>query len=231
MTKKIKDKPKQNIDTKSSNILYLGIGASAGGLDALKKFLSNIPNQSGMAFIIVQHMDPTHKSGLANILKRSTSLKVLQVEDGVQILPNHVYIIPPNKDMGIIEGKLQLMEPIEPHGLRMPINYFFTSLAQDQRDKSVGIILSGFGSDGSIGLKDIKTHGGICIAQDPSTAISDGMPISAINTGLIDMVLAPEEIPEKLIAYSNSSSKILKKILTPEDESIQSLRKIFSNKK
>lgn len=227
MTKKIKDKPKQNIDTKSSNILYVGIGASAGGLDALKKFLSNIPNQSGMAFIIVQHMDPTHKSSLVNILKRSTSLKVLQVEDGVQIMPDHVYIIPPNNDMGIIEGKLQLMEPIEPHGLRMPINYFFTSLAQDQQDKSVGIILSGFGSDGSIGLKAIKAHGGICIAQDPSTAISDGMPTSAINTGLIDMVLAPEEIPEKLKAYSNSSSKILKKILTPEDESIQALRKIF----
>ena len=119
------------------------------------------------------------------------------------------------------------MEPIEPHGLRMPINYFFTSLAQDQQDKSVGIILSGFGSDGSIGLKAIKAHGGICIAQDPSTAISDGMPTSAINTGLIDMILTPEEIPEKLITYSNSSSKILKKILTPEDESIKSLRKIF----
>jgi len=227
MTKKIEDKPKQNSDFKSSNILYVGIGASAGGLDALKKFLSNIPDQRGIAFIIVQHMDPTHKSGLVNILEHSTSLKVLKVEDGVQVLPNQVYIIPPNKDMGIIRGRLQLMEPIEPHGLRMPINYFFTSLAQDQQDKSVGIILSGFGSDGSIGLKAIKAHGGICIAQDPSTAISDGMPTSAINTGLIDMILTPEEIPEKLITYSNSSSKILKKILTPEDESIKSLRKIF----
>src|SRR5664280_313499 len=216
MTGKIEKKLKGTISRNSSKFLYVGVGASAGGLDALRKFLSNIPENSGMAFIIVQHMDPTHKSGLVDILARYTSMKVLQVEDGVQVLPDHVYIIPPNKDMGLLDGKLQLMEPVEPHGFRKPINYFFTSLAQDQRDKSVGIILSGFGSDGSIGLKAIKAHGGICIAQDPSTAISDGMPTSAINTGLIDMVLAPEEIPEKLKAYSNSSSKILKKILTPE---------------
>lgn len=227
MSKKIDDKIKQNTHVNSSKFLYVGIGASAGGLDALKKFLSKIPDQSGMAFIIVQHMDPTHKSGLVNILKRSTEMKVSQVEDGVQVQPNHVYIIPPNKDMGIIEGKLQLMEPVEPHGLRMPINYFFTSLAQDQQDKSVGIILSGFGSDGSLGLKAIKANGGICFAQDPSTAGSEGMPSSAINTGMVDIVLAPEEMPEKLLAYVRSSSKILKKILTPEDETIQALRKIF----
>ena len=101
--------------------------------------------------------------------------------------------------MGILNGKLQLMDPTEPHGLRLPINYFFKSLAQDQKDKSVGIILSGFGTDGSIGLKAIKANGGICIAQDPSTAGSDGMPNSAINTGLVDMILSPEEMPKKLI--------------------------------
>ena len=154
-------------------------------------------------------------------------MKVMEVVDGVQVLPEHVYIIPPNKDMGILNGKLQLMEPIEPHGLRLPINYFFTSLAQDQKDKSVGIILSGFGTDGTIGLKAIKAHGGICIAQDPSTAGSDGMPNSAINTGLVDMILSPEEMPKKLLSYQKSSHNILKKILTPEDKTLQSLRKIF----
>ena len=226
MAEKIEKKFK-NINLNPSRFLYVGIGASAGGLDALKKFLSNIPKNSGMAFIIVQHMDPTHKSGLVNILGNYTNLKVLEIVDGVQVESEHVYIIPPNKDLGILEGKLQLMEPIEPHGLRMPINYFFTSLAQDQTDKCVGIILSGFGTDGSLGLKSIKANGGICIAQDPSTAGSDGMPTSAINTGLVDIILAPEEMPEKLASYKKSSSKILKKILTPEDRNIQALRKIF----
>ncbi len=157
----------------------------------------------------------------------STSMQVQQVEDGVQAKPEHVYIIPPNKELGILDGKLQLMEPTESHGLRMPINYFFTSLAQDQKDRSVGVILSGFGSDGSIGLKTIKANGGICIAQEPSTASSEGMPMSAINTGLVDMVLTPEEMPEKLITYRKSSRKVLKKILTPEDKTVQVLRKIF----
>ena len=227
MTKRIEKNSKEIIDRDSSNFLYVGVGASAGGLDAIEKLLSNIPENSGNAFIIVQHMDPTHKSGLVNILSRYTTMKVLQVEDGVQVKPDHVYIIPPNKDMGLLNGKLQLMEPLEPHGLRMPINYFFTSLAQDQEDKSIGIILSGFGSDGSIGLKAIKANGGICIAQDPTTAGSDGMPNSAINTGYVDIVLAPEEMGEKLLSYKKSSSKIIKKILTPEDETVQALMKIF----
>ena len=227
MAKNIQNKLKNGTNQNSSKFLYIGIGASAGGLDALKKFLSNIPENSGMAFIIVQHMDPTHKSGLVNILSHYTKIKVEEVIDGVQIKPDHVYIIPPNKDMGILDGKLQLMEPIEPHGLRMPINYFLTSLSQDQQDRSVGVILSGFGTDGSIGLKAIKANGGLCIAQDPSTAGSEGMPTSAINTGLVDIILAPEEMPSKLLSYKKSSSKILKKILTPEDKTIQTLRKIF----
>ena len=217
----------ERVKKDASKFLYVGIGASAGGLDALKNLLSNVPENNGMAFIIVQHLDPTHKSGLVNILSRYTSMNVMEVVDGVQVLPEHVYIIPPNKDMGILDGNLQLMEPTEPHGLRMPINYFFSSLAQDQKDKSVAIILSGFGSDGSIGLKDIKTHGGICIAQDPSTAGSDSMPNSAINTGLVDMILSPEEMPQKLLSYKKSSNIIFQKMLTPEDKTIQTLRKIF----
>lgn len=211
----------------SSNFFYVGLGASAGGLDAFEKFLSNIPEKSGMAFIIVQHMDPTHKSGLVNILSRFTKLKVQEVTDGVEVLPDNIYIIPPNKEMGMLEGKLQLMEPIEPHGLRMPINYFFSTLAQDQEERSVGVILSGFGSDGSIGIKAIKANGGITIAQDPTTAGSDGMPNSAISTGHVDIVLPPEEMPEKIQSYKNSSNKIIKKILSTEDITEQALMKIF----
>lgn len=128
-----KEELKGSINRDLSKFLYVGIGASAGGLDALQRFLSNIPENSGMAFIIVQHMDPTHKSGLVNILSRYTPMEVQEVVDGVQVLPDHVYIIHPNRDMGILNGKLQLIEPIEPHGLRLPINYFFTSLGQDQK--------------------------------------------------------------------------------------------------
>jgi len=227
MTRKKEEKLKEKSNHNSSNFFYVGIGSSAGGLDALQKFLSNVPENSGMAYIIVQHLDPVHKSALVDILSRSTSMEVMEVVDGVQVTSNHVYIIPPNKDMGILNGKLQLMEPLHPHGLRLPINYFFTSLAQDQQDKSIGIILSGYGSDGTVGLKAIKSKGGIIVAQDPSTAGSDGMPTSAINTGMVDLVLKPEEMPEKLISDTKSSKKILKKILTPEDETIQALRKIF----
>ena len=115
-----------NVSKDSSKFLIVGIGASAGGLEAIKKLLENIPENNGMAFIIVQHMDPTHKSGLVNILSGYTSMEVMEVVDGVQVLPENVYIIPPNKDMGILDGKLQLMDPTEPHGLRLPINYFFT---------------------------------------------------------------------------------------------------------
>lgn len=224
-TKK-KDVTKNDVNT-SSKFLYVGIGASAGGLDALKKLLSNVPEKSGMAFLIVQHMDPVHKSGLPNILSRYTSMDVVQAADDVEVVPNNVYVIPPNKDMAVLNGKIQLMEPEEPHGLRMPINYFLTSLAQDQQENSVGIILSGFGSDGSIGLRAIKAKGGISIAQDPSTAGSEGMPTSAINTGVVDIVLSPEEMPEKLISYVKSSRKILKKIFKPEDETVHALRKII----
>lgn len=211
----------------ASNILYVGIGASAGGLDALEKFFTNVPENSGMAFIVIQHMDPNHKSNLVNILSRFTELNIQEVQDGVKVEAENVYVIPPNKNMGILGGKLQLMEPIEPHGLRMPINYFFTTLAQDQNDKSVGIILSGFGSDGSIGLKAIKANGGLTIAQNPQTAGSDGMPNSAINTGYVDIVLSPQEMAEKLLAYKSSSSKIFETIKQTETETEQILNNIF----
>jgi two-component system, chemotaxis family, CheB/CheR fusion protein len=131
MTKNIK---KENMNGNSSNFYYVGIGSSAGGLDALKKFLLNVPENSGIAYLIVQHLDPVHKSALVDILSRSTSMEVLEVEDGLKVLPDHVYIIPPNKDMGILNGKLQLIEPLKPHGFRLPIDHFFTSLAHDKKD-------------------------------------------------------------------------------------------------
>jgi len=204
-----------------------GIGSSAGGLDALKKFFMQMPPDSGSGFVLVTHLDPTHKSAMVELLNRYTSMDVIQVEDGMKVEPNHVYVIPPNKDMAILNGVLQLLEPSEPHGLRMPINLFLKSLAEDQKDNAICIILSGFGVDGTIGLKEIKSEGGMTIAQDPKTAESDSMPISAIKTGIVDFILPPEEMPNTIISYIQSSRKIMKKIGTHEQKVEQDLQKIF----
>ena len=139
------------------NFPIVGIGASAGGLGALKKFFAHLPPDSGLGFVLVQHLDPTHKSSMVELLRNYTSMEVVQVKDGMEVKANHVYVIPPNKDMGVLNGSLQLLTPAEPHGLRLPINFFLKSLAEDQKDNSVGIILSGFGADGSDGLKAIKS--------------------------------------------------------------------------
>jgi two-component system, chemotaxis family, CheB/CheR fusion protein len=201
----------------SDKFPVVAIGSSAGGFDALKKFFTSMPQDPGMAFVLVQHLDPTHKSNMAELMSRYTALKVIQAIDGVKIQPNHLYIIPPNKDMGIINSKLELIEPKEPHGLRLPINFFFNNLAQDQKENSIAIIFSGYGSDGTLGIKAIKAAGGMVMVQDPLSADSDSMPESAIETGLVDYVLTPEKMPEKLINYVKSSSVTIRKILTPKE--------------
>ena len=161
----------------------VGIGASAGGLEALDIFLQNVPAGSGLAFVIVQHLDPTHKGILAELLQRGTAMKVIQVKDGTKIRPDCVYVIPPNKDMSLLHGVLHLLEPAAPRGLRLPIDYFFRSLAEDLRERSMGVILSGMGSDGTLGLKAIKEQAGVVLVQEPASAKFDGMPRSAIERG------------------------------------------------
>ena len=148
----------------------VGIGASAGGLEALELFLANVPENSGMAFVIVQHLDPTHKGVMVELLQRGTRMKVVQVRDRMRVEPNCVYIIPPNKDMSILHGVLHLLVPVAPRGLRLPIDFFLRSLADDQQERSVGVILSGMGSDGSLGLRTIKEKMGAVFVQDPATA-------------------------------------------------------------
>jgi two-component system CheB/CheR fusion protein len=179
----------------------VGIGASAGGLEAIQKFFTNMPSDSGMAFVVVQHLDPTHESMLSELVSKHTQMEVSQVRDGQDVEKDKVYIIPPNYDMALMHGKLHLMRPNAPRGMRLPIDYFFRSLAQDQRERSICIVLSGTGTDGSLGLKVIKGEGGMCMAQDPESAKYDGMPRSAISTGLVDYVIPPEEMPENLIEY------------------------------
>lgn len=228
MSKKNKNKSKGEITPKSPNKLpVVAIGASAGGLDALKKFFTAMSPDPGMAFVLVQHLDPTHESTLADLMSRYTPLKVVQAKDGMKVESDYLYIIPPNKDMGLMNRTIQLMEPVEPHGMRLPINFFLKNLAEDQKERSIAIIFSGFGSDGTIGIKSIKAAGGMVMAQDPATADSNSMPASAIQTGLVDFILPPEEMPEKLMNYVESAHKTIKKIITPKEETERALQKIF----
>lgn len=186
-----------------SEFPIVGIGASAGGLEALEQFFENMPKDCGIGFVVIQHLDPTHVGIMPELLQRITQLKVLQVTDGFRIKPNFVYVIPPNKSMSILNGALHLFDPVESRGLRLPIDIFFRSLAADRHEKSIGIILSGMGSDGSLGLKAIKEKSGIVLVQDPATARYDAMPRSAIEAVIVDIVAPASELPAKLINYLN----------------------------
>ncbi len=179
----------------------VGIGASAGGLEAFEQFFTNMPPDSGMAFVLVQHLDPTHKSILKDLLRSYTRMGVKEVEDGMVLEPNNVYVIPPNSDMATLHGRLHLMEPSAPRGLRQPIDAFFRSLAEDRKEKAICIVLSGSGTEGAQGLREVKGHGGMVMVQDPLSAKYDGMPRSAIATGQVDYILTPQQMPDQLIAY------------------------------
>ena len=191
------------VTSSASAFPVVGIGASAGGLEAFEQFFAHLPaaTESGMAIVLVQHLDPTHKSILSDLVKRYTRMQVHEVEDGMAVEPNCAYIIPPNKDMALLHGTLHLMDPDAPRGLRLPIDFFFRSLARDQRERAICIVLSGTGTDGTLGLRAIKEVGGMAMAQDPESAKYDGMPRSAIATGLVDYILPAREMPEQLIAY------------------------------
>ena len=186
--------------TDKSLFPIVGIGASAGGLEALEQFFQNTPQNNGMAFVVVQHLDPTHAGIMPELLQRITAMRVLQATDRLKVKPNHVYVIPPNKSLSILNGALYLLEPVEIRGLRLPIDIFFRALALDMQEKSIGIILSGMGSDGSLGLKAIKEKNGFVLVQEPASAKFDGMPTSALKTVITDIVAPADELPEKLIA-------------------------------
>jgi two-component system CheB/CheR fusion protein len=182
----------------------VGIGASAGGLAAFEAFFSGMPPLADpdMAFVLVQHLDPNHKSILSDLIRRYTRMQVFEVEDGMVVRPNCAYIIPPNRDMAFLNGALHLTEPASPRGQRLPIDFFFRSLAQDQRERAIGIVLSGTGSDGTLGVRAIKGEGGMVMVQTPGSTEYDGMPRSAIATGLVDYELPSSEMAAQLIAYA-----------------------------
>ena len=203
----------------------VGIGASAGGLEALEQFLGRVPAGSGMAFVIVQHLDPTHKGIMPELLQRATGMKVIQVRDRTQVRPDCVYVIPPNKDMSILHGVLHLLDPAAPRGLRLPIDFFFRSLAQDQQEHSIGVILSGMGSDGTLGLRAIKEQAGVVLVQEPATAKFDAMPRSAIDAGLADIVAPADELPGKIIAYLQRTPLIARPELALGEKAQSALEK------
>jgi len=214
-----------------TNFPIVGIGASAGGLAAFEAFFSgssSLDKDLGMAYILVQHLAPDRKSILCEIIRRYTRMQVFEVEDGMKVEPNCIYIIPPGRDMAYINGALQLMEPFAPRGFRLPIDFFFRSLAQDLHERAIGIILSGTGSDGSMGVRSIKDEGGMVMVQTPKTAEYDGMPLSAIATGLVDFELPPAEMLKQLIAYASYAFRdSLKSVIPPLPQNGNSFKKIF----
>ena len=188
------------------SFFIVGIGASAGGLEALEQFLAHVPANSGMAFVIIQHLDPTYKGMMPELLQRATPMAVFQAKNRMKVKPDCVYVIPPNTDLSILHGALHLLEPVAPRGLRLPIDFFFRALAEDQREHSIGVILSGMGSDGTLGLRAIKEKAGLVLAQEPSSAKFDSMPKSAIDAGLADIIASAQTLPGKIVEFIRHAS-------------------------
>src|SRR5215813_12313873 len=180
----------------------VGIGASAGGLEAFRQLLEHLPTYTGMAFVFVQHLDPMRESILAELLSKATDMPVKEVKHGMRVEPNCVYVIPRNANMSLAQGALRLSPREETRGQHRPIDEFMRSLAEENGVRAIGVILSGTASDGTLGLEAINAEGGITIVQDEKTAKYDGMPRSAINAGCVDFVLAPERIAEELARLS-----------------------------
>jgi two-component system, chemotaxis family, CheB/CheR fusion protein len=234
MTKKeepAKDKTFRQANPKEGTAVdrfpIVGMGASAGGLEAFESFFTAMPGDSGMAFVVITHLDPTHISILPELIQKKTQMKVHLITDGLTVQPNMVYVIPPNKDLAILNGTLQLMDLPHPRGFNLPIDSFFKSLAQDQGADAVGIILSGTGSDGSLGIRQIKGELGMVMVQDEDSAKYSGMPRSAIATGLVDYTLPVEKMPEALVKYARHASvKSRSRISLVEKKNQNALQKI-----
>ena len=179
----------------------VAVGASAGGLEAINELFDNMPSNTGFSFIIIQHLSPDHKSLMSELLAKHTEMLVFVAEEGMELKPNTIYLIPTRKTITLVDGKLKLEEQVRDHQPNTAIDIFFESLAKDKAEKAVGIILSGTGTDGSRGVQAIKNSGGTILVQDPATAQFDGMPNSAVATGYADLILSPDMMPEELLEY------------------------------
>ncbi|MBA6225239.1 PAS domain-containing protein [Colwellia sp. MB02u-18] len=224
MKNKIKTtKPSTASESRRLNALkkpenIVGIGASAGGLEALEDFFTQVKTPSHMAFVVIQHLDPSHKGIMAELLQRTTQMIVKEASNHMKVERNCVYVIPPNKDLSILHGSLFLFEPVLNSGLRLPIDFFFRSLASDQREHAVAVILSGMGSDGTLGLHAIKQNAGLSLAQSPECAKFSSMPQSAINAELIDIIAPAKELPEHILSGLKHDHRIASKDIEPKLE-------------
>ncbi|HRC71186.1 MAG TPA: chemotaxis protein CheB [Candidatus Competibacter sp.] len=207
---------------------YVAVGASAGGLEAIELFFSHMPPENDLGFIVIQHLSPDYKSLMVELLSKKTLMPVRRAEDGMLVLPNHVYLIPPKKNLTIFHGKLLLSEQDHSKGVNLPIDVFLRSLAEDQNEKAVAIILSGTGSDGTRGVRAIKEYGGMVMVQSEESAKFDGMPRAAIATGLADFVLPPDQMPDQLLSFAKHPyiTKVERSETLLSDE--QGLTRIFA---
>jgi two-component system CheB/CheR fusion protein len=224
--KKNKSDKKSDKDVKFP---IVGIGASAGGLETLNAFFSIMPSDSNVAFVIIQHLSPKHKSIMASLMDKHTRMTVSQIEDGTKLEPNHVYLNPPGKNVSIFNNRLHLLDIVKSSAINMPVDFFFRSLSEDQGDNAIGIILSGTASDGTMGIKAIKGEGGMVMVQQPETAKYDGMPKSAIETGFVDFILPVEKMPETLVRYvQHPFLESLDKIKLEDPPVKNQIQKIFA---
>src|SRR4029079_4990046 len=191
----------------SLNNLIVGIGASAGGLEAMEDFFRHMSPNSGMVFVVVSHQHAGHVSLLPNLLSKCTAMPVVEVTDGMEVEPNRVYLAPGGSNLAILHGALHLMEPDSKKRVPLRIDYFFRALAEDRKQGAVGIILSGTGTDGTVGLRAIKDESGMTIVQDQQSAKYQGMPRIAMIAGVVDVILPPDQMPELLRGYAVSLTK------------------------
>jgi two-component system CheB/CheR fusion protein len=205
----------------------VGIGASAGGLEALEQFLRHVPERSGIAFVIVQHLDPGDRGSFVELLQRASAMPVEQARDGQKVEPDHVYVIPPAKDISILHGALHLLPQMSPRGLNLPVDSFFRSLAEDRHERAIAVVLSGMGTDGTLGLRAIKEKGGATFVQALTSAKFDGMPRSAIDAGLADVVAAAGELPRRILSYHRHAVYATRPETSLEDHQQTALAKVF----
>ena len=202
----------------SASFPIVGVGASAGGLEASIQLLRHIPADTGMAFVLIQHLDPAHTSFLREALAKATEMAVSQAEDGIRVEPNHVYVIPPEADIGILAGRLTLLARPHDRGLHLPVDSFLRALAAERGSHAIGVVLSGTASDGTDGLTAIKAEDGITFAQDPRSAKFPGMPRSAIDAGVVDYCLAIPQLAEELVRLSRHPYVAASQLSPPKND-------------
>jgi two-component system CheB/CheR fusion protein len=225
----LRRKPADRSTPDVSGPTVVGLGASAGGLAALRTFFSHVPKDSGLSYVVVVHLSPEHESHLADLLQPHVSMPVQQVAGSTPLEPNRVYVIPPGMNLESVDTHLRLSALEAKRRERAPVDHFFRTLAATHDGKSIGVILTGTGSDGALGIKEIKANAGLTVVQDPGEAEYDGMPQSAISTGLVDLVLPLAEIPAAVIRFARTEPRV---VVTDDEESLgqeqeRLLQKVF----